>query len=149
LNGNGAHHNTGVGGGESNSTGVLTRLTTGANNTALGYGAGAFANTTSSNNVFLGNQSGPTTATVLSNKLYIDNSANDTPLVYGDFTDNYLRINNILELPEIATPADPASGYGRVYFKTDGLYYKMGSTETKVGTGTGGMTSLGGLSDAA
>ena len=30
---------------------------------------------------------------------------------------------NAIDLPEIATPATPASGYGRVYFKSDGALY--------------------------
>lgn len=43
-------------------------------------------------NVVLGYASGPT-ALDISNKLYIDNSQTDTPLIYGDFSLDYLKIN--------------------------------------------------------
>lgn len=36
-------------------------------------------------------------------------------------------------LPVITTPADPDSGYGKLYFKADnGVYKKVGSTETRI-----------------
>ena len=43
-------------------------------------------------------------------------------------------------LKEIATPATPASGYGKIYFKNDGKLYQLNDAgiETQVGTGTGG-----------
>jgi hypothetical protein len=43
-------------------------------------------------------------------------------------------------LKEIATPATPASGYGKIYFKADGKLYQLNDVgiETQVGTGTGG-----------
>jgi hypothetical protein len=34
-------------------------------------------------------------------------------------------IENAIELPEMATPATPASGRGRMYFKTDGYAYSL------------------------
>lgn len=38
-----------------------------------------------------------------------------------------------IRLTEIATPSDPASGYGVIYIKSDGkLYRKNGSTETAI-----------------
>ncbi|MES2769055.1 MAG: tail fiber domain-containing protein [Bdellovibrionota bacterium] len=130
----------------------LGSINTGINNVALGRSAGFYAASISSRNVFIGNEAGPSGATAMTDKLYIDNSANDNPLIYGDFSDNYLRINNILELPEITTPADAVAGYGRIYFKSDGLYIKMGSTEAKLVTGTGAgevntASSLGGTAD--
>lgn len=44
-----------------------------------------------------------------------------------------------LRLPEISTPATPASGYGKVYFKTDGKLYQLNDAgvETEVGSGSG------------
>lgn len=49
-----------------------------------------------------------------------------------------------LRLPEIATPATPASGYGNVYFKSDGFLYQQNDdgTETKVGAGSGGINYI-------
>jgi len=46
-----------------------------------------------------------------------------------------------IELPEIATPSTPASGFGRVYFKTDGQLYQLndGGVETQVGSGSGNI----------
>lgn len=40
-----------------------------------------------------------------------------------------------LTLPEIATPATPASGFGKIYFKSDGKLYQLddGGSETQVG----------------
>jgi hypothetical protein len=72
---------------------ALYKNTTGANNTVLGYGAG-YNNQTGSGNVFLGNQAGsPETG---SNKLYIDNSSTSAPLIWGDFSSNYVNINGNL-----------------------------------------------------
>lgn len=50
------------------------------------------------------------------------------------------------ELPEIATPSTPASGFGRVYFKSDGKLYQINDagTETQVGSGSGGGIFAGG-----
>lgn len=46
-----------------------------------------------------------------------------------------------LELPEISTPSTPASGFGRVYFKSDGKLYQLndGGTEAQVGAAGGGV----------
>ena len=43
-------------------------------------------------------------------------------------------------LKEIATPATPASGYGKIYFKSDGKLYQLNDAgiETQVGSGAGG-----------
>ncbi|NCX93090.1 MAG: hypothetical protein EBX40_00220 [Gammaproteobacteria bacterium] len=42
-------------------------------------------------------------------------------------------------LKEIATPATPSSGYGKIYFKADGKLYQLNDAgiETQVGTGSG------------
>lgn len=47
-------------------------------------------------------------------------------------------------LAEVATPATPASGNGKVYFKSDGFLYQLNSagTETKVGAGAGGINYI-------
>lgn len=54
-----------------------------------------------------------------------------------------LRLHGIpLELPEISTPATPASGYGRLYFKADGKPYSLddSGTETDLTAGGGGAS---------
>ena len=64
--------------------------TTGSDNTFLGYNAGT-SNTTGAGNVFLGYNAGYNETG--SNKLYIDNSDTTTPLIYGEFDNNSVRIN--------------------------------------------------------
>lgn len=97
--GNGAN-NTAVGAysffshvdGESNtmighSAGAYT--SSGSSNTFIGLRAG-YTNTTGNNNIFLGYKAGYNEAG--SNKLYIENSDSTTPLIYGDFSSNYVMI---------------------------------------------------------
>jgi hypothetical protein len=64
--------------------------TTGQHNTFVGGDAGEW-NVTGSNNVFLGSAAGYNETG--SNKLYIDCDTTSTPLIYGDFSANYLRFN--------------------------------------------------------
>ena len=47
-------------------------------------------------------------------------------------------------LAEIATPSTPASGFGKIYFKSDGFLYQLNDdgTETKVGAGSGGINYI-------
>ncbi|NHN27413.1 hypothetical protein FIA58_017165 [Flavobacterium jejuense] len=61
----------------------------GSNNTLLGFYAGE--NSTGSGNVFVGYSSGRNETG--SNKLYIDNSNTTSPLIYGEFDNDYLQIN--------------------------------------------------------
>ena len=69
--------------------------------TVVGYNAG---NSTGTNNVFLGYQSGKSETG--SNKLYIENSNSTTPLIYGEFDNDILRVNGTLQV------GDPAgTGY--------------------------------------
>jgi hypothetical protein len=69
--------------------------TTGSNNTYYGYQAG-FNNTLGSGNVFLGAQAGFNETG--NNKLFIDNSNTATPLIYGEFDNNLLKINGELNI---------------------------------------------------
>lgn len=75
---------------------ALTALTTGANNTAFGYQAG-LATTTGASNVFVGYRAG-SAVTTASNKLYIANSNTATPLIYGEFDNDLVRVNGDLQL---------------------------------------------------
>ena len=78
--------------------------TLGDNNVVLGYQAGQNLTTTSDGNILLGYQAG--NAETGSNKLYIENSNSTTPLIYGEFDNDILRVNGTLQVN------DPAStGY--------------------------------------
>ncbi len=67
--------------------------TTGSQNTYIGHAAGF--NSTGSGNVFVGHYAGYNGQG--SNKLYIDNSNTSSPLIYGDFNTNLVRINGNLQ----------------------------------------------------
>jgi hypothetical protein len=85
-------------------SGLALTTVDGANNVALGYQAGT-ALTEGGNNVLIGYQAG-STLTTESNKLYIENSNSTTPLIYGEFDNDILRVNGTLQVN------DPAStGY--------------------------------------
>jgi len=75
--------------------------TTGTNNTLLGFNSGSLASgqNLGSGNLFLGYLSGSTQNDV-DNKLFIENSASETPLIYGDFTDDseLVRVNGDFEI---------------------------------------------------
>ena len=77
--------------------------TTGDYNTTLGRAAG-YNNETGSANVFIGYQAGYNETG--SNKLYIDNSNTDTPLVYGEFDNNLVKIHGELQMTAAAGPSD-------------------------------------------
>ncbi len=64
----------------------------GSYNTALGLKAGY--SDTGSSNIFLGDSAGYNETG--SNKLYISNSSTSSPLIYGDFTGDSLRVNGQL-----------------------------------------------------
>ena len=76
-------------------------ITTGQRNTLLGNQAGSSLNIGSAN-VFIGDSAGANETTG-SNKLYIDNSSTTTPLIYGDFATNELRVNGELQVGNPAT----------------------------------------------
>ena len=70
----------------------LENISTGQTNTALGYKTAENVDL-GTGNVYLGAYAGPATANVnQSNKLYINNAADDTPLIYGDFSTGHLTI---------------------------------------------------------
>jgi len=69
----------------------------GSNNTIIGFEAGmGTSNHNKSGNVFLGYQSGYYEGE--SNKLYIENSNSSTPLIWGDFANDSIRINGTLDI---------------------------------------------------
>ena len=121
----------GFGAGDKNTTGSSNSFfgensggsnTIGGFNSYFGYLAGS-SNVAGSYNVFLGNQAGYYETG--SNKLYISNSNTSTPLIYGEFDNEYLEINGDLsvigyvqldlttDFPPAADCDDP-SEYGRM-----------------------------------
>ncbi len=79
----------------------------GSNNTAIGVDAGLMA--TGGGNVFLGYQSGYNETG--GNKLYIANSSTSTPLLYGDFSNKALTINDSLRTKYFRMSTGAANGY--------------------------------------
>jgi hypothetical protein len=70
----------------------------GDNNVFLGRNAG-FSNINGDKNIFIGYEAGRNESG--SNKLYIENSNSTTPLIYGEFDNDYVKINGELEASEI------------------------------------------------
>ncbi|WP_310556106.1 hypothetical protein [Flavobacterium sp.] len=92
-----AQKNTFVG----NSSGSRLR---GSNNVALGWDAGFNTNEASTGNIFIGANSGfnNRTAFEISNKLFIDNSKTLTPLIWGDFANDELKLNGKVGIGAVA-----------------------------------------------
>jgi len=82
-------------------------MASGEYNTIIGYEAGQNSST-GSNNVFIGRGAGENEST--SNKLYISNTNTATPLLYGEFDNAYLKVNNRLEVEEEITVGTIVSG---------------------------------------
>jgi len=70
----------------------------GSNNVFLGVESGKGNN--GNGNVFIGNQAGSNLNNSISNILYIDNSNTTTPLIYGEFNTNRVRINGNFEVTQ-------------------------------------------------
>jgi hypothetical protein len=85
-------------------TGAGANTTAGSNNVYLGLGTGENVYTGGSN-VFIGYQAGASAGSAASNKLYIENSNSTSPLIYGDFTNDYVNINGKLGVGT-ATPSN-------------------------------------------
>ncbi len=106
---------------------------TGTGNTFLGNASGLDAQ--GSGNVFIGNRVGWYEDG--NNLLYIDNSSTTSPLIYGDFSGNVVKINGSLGVGVIPTQPLAVAGltgttsgsYLRVYL--DNIYYYSSSRETK------------------
>ncbi len=93
---------------------VLNNNTTGSDNVAIGYHAN-YTNTEGSNNTMIGAYAGGNTSEhtlsseifigyqagyneTNSNRLYIENSNSSSPLIYGEFDNDLLRINGTLNI---------------------------------------------------
>lgn len=87
--------------------GAGTQAGAGSNNTMIGYLSG-YSNLTGSGNVFLGGSSGYNETG--SNKLYISNSNTATPLLYGEFDNQILKINGSLQATGTSTISSLITG---------------------------------------
>jgi len=92
------------------------KVLTGSNNIFIGNQTG-YTTEKGSNNIFIGNQAGYYERN--SNRLYISNSNTTSPLIFGDFINNYIKINSVIVLQETATPFETAGA-----FTWDGTNFK-------------------------
>jgi len=85
----------------------------GSNNTIIGSNAGmGSALHNKSGNIFLGYSAGYNETG--DNKLYIENSNSATPLIYGDFANDSLRVNGTLDIKETLKIEGGSPGAGKV-----------------------------------
>ena len=77
--------------------GALYSNVTGSRNTVIGTDAMLFGGTATEGNVVIGYQAAYNETR--SNKLYISNNSSTTPLIGGDFTDNYLKFHTGTAVP--------------------------------------------------
>ncbi len=77
--------------------------TTGSGNVYIGRGAG-YSNSTGVGNVFIGYRAGKDETG--SDKLYIENGPGSTPLIYGDFAADQVKINGTLEFVSAFATSD-------------------------------------------
>ncbi|MDH7911287.1 tail fiber domain-containing protein [Winogradskyella sp. SYSU M77433] len=68
----------------------------GNNNVFVGYQAGSYSSNTMIGGVFIGANSGRYETN--DNRLYIENSTSSSPLIYGEFDTDFLRINGDFEV---------------------------------------------------
>lgn len=77
----------------------------GSNNSYLGYRAGEKLD--GSNNICLGSSSGPINPDHVSNRLFIDVESSDEPLIYGEFDNDFIKINGTFEVTAgLSNPSD-------------------------------------------
>lgn len=89
---------------------------------------GSFAgrNSSGSGNIFIGTEAGAWESG--SHKLYIDNSDTDFPLIYGDFVQNKVTVNDLLNIaPRFTAPSSAVEG---------DIYYDANDHKLKVFDGT-------------
>lgn len=114
----------------------LAILQTGSYNLGLGWQTGGSL-LNGSNNLFLGNRAGGTFDG--SNRLMIDNTgtSSNTPLIDGDFSTKILKINNTLQVADLATAASATTGNRPVVADANG--------QLMIGTAAATTTASNGL----
>jgi hypothetical protein len=100
----------------------------GGNNVMLGLSAGEQVYSGSSN-VFIGYQAAQAATSTTSNKLYIENSNSETPLIWGDFSNDYVNINGKLGVNNSA-PSERLDVVGKT--KTTTFQMTNGATNTYI-----------------
>lgn len=117
----------------------------GGDNVFLGYRAGYSGSSRSiSGSVFIGNEAG--LGVTDSHRLYLDNSSTSTPLLYGEFDNDLLRINGRLQIGTPATMgyAFPISdGLANQLLETDGAGNLNWVTSSAIVTANNGLTNSG------
>jgi|GEM_PF-739361 len=115
-------------------TNSLYTNTGSSTNTTLGHST-LFSNVSGSGNVAIGYQAGY--SELGSNKLYIENSNSTTPLIYGEFDNNLVRINGRLNgiYTQLTANGDSQSsifGYRNRDSQNDGTNYSLAGTNRAV-----------------
>ncbi|MFH2096169.1 MAG: hypothetical protein ABIJ16_10725, partial [Bacteroidota bacterium] len=105
----------------------------GEQNTFIGRRSGYY-NTAGSYNVFLGFEAGFNENS--SNKLYIENSSSTTPLIYGDFSSDYVRIYGKLGINTV--PTYPVHIVNTVATNDDPAIYGIHAVTNNYGVGVEG-----------
>lgn len=115
-------------------------VTIGSNNTVIGYQAGKSI-TSGIGNVCIGYMAGETNLVAGNNQLWIANTNTATPLIYGEFDNAFIKINNhIYMLERSADPAEPAEGE-MVIWLSDGTQ-KGDDGDVLIASKAGGATTV-------
>lgn len=141
---NSLFNNTSGGGNATLGFNTLLSNISGNTNTAIGNLAGQ--SNLGSGNVFLGYGAG--SAEIGSNKLYIDNSGTTTPLIYGDFAANLLRVNGTLDINNNYTFPTTDGTLNQVLYTNGAGTVNWGNAVFAANNGlnvVSGFTKLGGL----
>jgi len=107
----GGFHNVAIG------RSTLFANANGGQNTVIGADAGSNCGSFISGSVFLGYQAGKNETN--SNRLYIENSESSSPLIYGEFDNNKIRINGNFEVSDTMKVEGP-SIMTQIAINTDG-----------------------------
>ena len=99
--------------------------TTGQENVYIGSGS-AYSNSTGSKNVFIGDGSGYYETG--SERLYIENSYSSSPLIYGEFDNDLVRINGDLNVTGATTVDSTLTVNDMTMLNDNPLYLKSSST---------------------
>jgi len=110
---------------KNNSISIGYQAFSGGNSVALGHQAG---DSTGSGNIFIGYQAGSSETN--SNRLYIENSNSTTPLIYGEFNNDILRVNGSFEVTGGITSDEGGLAAAGDYGKGAEIWYQGASTPT-------------------
>ncbi len=109
----------------------------GASNCYLGFNTGS--RNLGSNNVFIGASAGPVVSSTLNDMLMIDNTATLTPLIWGDFTNDQVKLNGKVGIGAVGAFPINAGGVNVSNYRlfvTGGIL----TEEVRILASTGGTT---------